>query len=70
MRKRIKRLEKQEAGLLEQARKHRIKAETLEGRKDTTRDYWLKEAERFEEQAKERAEMLEKLRKKKHERKN
>jgi hypothetical protein len=68
MSKRTKRLEKQEQGLLEQARKHRIKAETLEGRKDTTRDYWLKEAARFEEQARERAEMLEKLRKKKHDR--
>ncbi len=62
--KRIKRLEKQEKSLLEQAKKHRIKAENLEGRKDTTRAYWLGEAERFEEQAKKRAEILKKLKKK------
>jgi hypothetical protein len=62
--KRIKRLEKQEKSLLEQARKHRIKAETQIGRKDTTRAYWLGEAERFEKQAKKRAEMLKKLKEK------
>lgn len=64
MAKREKRLERQEQGLLEQARKHRIKAESKEGRKDTTKEYWLKEAKRFEEQAEERARLLEKLRKK------
>jgi hypothetical protein len=68
MSKRTKRLEKQEQGLLEQARKHRLKVETMDGRKDTTKGYWLKEAARFEEQARERADMLEKLRKKKHDR--
>jgi hypothetical protein len=62
--KRIKRLEKQEKSLLEQARKHRIKAETQIGKKDTIRAYWLGEAERFEKQAKKRAEMLKKLKEK------
>jgi len=64
MAKRTKRLEQQKQGLLEQAKRHRIKAETIEGRKDTTRDYWLKEALRFEQQAAEREALLEKLRKK------
>ena len=64
MAKREKRLEKQKQGLLEQAEKHKIKAATMQGRKDTTKDYWLKEAERFEKQAEERAELLEKIRKK------
>jgi len=67
MAKREKRLEKQEQGLLEQAEKHRIKAETLKGRKYTTKEYWLKEAERFEQRAKERAKLLENLRKSKKE---
>lgn len=62
--KRIKRLEKQEKGLLEQAIKHRIKAETEIGNKDTTRDYWLEEARRFEEQARKRARLIKKLIKK------
>ena len=61
MASREKRLKKQEEGLLKQAEKHRIKAETMQGRKDTTKDYWLGEAERFEKRARERAEMLEKL---------
>jgi len=61
MASREKRLKKQEEGLLRQAEKHRIKAETMRGRKDTTKDYWLGEAERFEKRARERAEMLEKL---------
>jgi hypothetical protein len=64
-RKRKKRLKKQEEGLLEQAQKHLIKTETEIGRKDTTKDYWLGEAERFKKQAEVRAEMLEKLQKKK-----
>lgn len=58
-----KRLKKQEKSLLEQARKHRIKAETEIGRKDTTQGYWLEEAERFEKQAEQRAKMLKKLKK-------
>jgi hypothetical protein len=64
MAKREKRLKKQEEGLLKQAEKHRIKAETMQGRKDTTKEYWLGEAERFEKRAKQRAEILKKLRKK------
>ena len=62
--KREKRLKKQEEGLLKQAEKHRIKAETMQGRKDTTKEYWLGEAERFEKRAKQRAEILKKLRRK------
>ena len=61
MASREKRLKKQEQGLLKQAEEHRIKVETMDGRKDTTKDYWLGEAERFEKRAKERAKMLEKL---------
>ncbi len=61
MASREKRLKKQEEGLLKQAEKHRIKAETMHGRKDTTKDYWLGEADRFDKRARERAEMLEKL---------
>ena len=64
MAKREKRLKRQEEGLLKQAEKHRIKAETMQGRKDTTKEYWLGEAERFEKRAKQRAEILKKLRKK------
>jgi len=70
MASREKRLKKQEDGLLKQAEKHRIKAETMQGRKDTTKDYWLGEAERFEKRARERAEMLEKLRGKEKEEDN
>jgi len=65
MDKRKKRLEKQKKGLLEQADKHRIKLETQPGNKDTTPEYWEEEIERFEKRAKQREEMLEKLRKKK-----
>jgi len=65
MAKREKRLKKQEKSLLDQAKKHKIKAEIEKGRKDTTRDYWLGEAERFELRAKQRAEILKKLKKRK-----
>ncbi|MBU4086085.1 MAG: hypothetical protein KKB21_00755 [Nanoarchaeota archaeon] len=58
---RKKRLKKQIEGLLKQQEKHIHKAETMIGRKDTTRDYWLGEAERFKRRAEERAEMLRKL---------
>ena len=51
MGKREKRLKKQEESLLKQAEKHRIKAETEKGRKDTTRRYWLEEAEDYETEA-------------------
>ena len=61
--KREKRLKKQIGSLLEQAKKHRVKAETGKGSKDTTKEYWLAEAERFEEQAKERGRMLKRLKK-------
>ncbi len=46
---------------MERAKEHRIKAETEPGRKDTTPAYWLGEAERFEEQAKDVQEILDKL---------
>jgi len=65
MGKREKRLEKQKKGLLEQAEKHKTKLETEPGNKDTTQKYWETEIERFRERAKQREEMLEKLRKKK-----
>jgi len=62
---RKKRLIKKRASLLERAEEHRIKAETEQGRKDTTPGYWIGESERFEEQAKEVDEILEKLDEKK-----
>ncbi|MEK6925977.1 MAG: hypothetical protein AABW50_01725 [Nanoarchaeota archaeon] len=62
---RKKRLVKQRESLLERAKEHRLKAETEKGRKDTTPDYWLGEAERFEEQAKKKNEILKKLDRKK-----
>jgi len=61
MSKRVKRLEEQEKSLLKQAEKHKIKAETEVGRKDTTKDYWIGEADRFEIQARKRAEIIKKL---------
>lgn len=64
MTSRKKRLIKQKESLLERAEEHRIKAKTGSGRKDTTRAYWIGEAERFEKQAKEREELLKKLKKK------
>lgn len=67
MGKRKKRLKKQEEGLLKQARKHIHKAETEIGRKDTTKDYWLGEAERFMKRAEQRAEIRKKLEGKKDE---
>jgi len=60
-RARKKRLIKKRESLLERAKEHRLKAETEPGRKDTTREYWLGEAERFEEQAKDVQKMLERL---------
>ena len=65
MDKREKRLIKQRKSLLERAKEHRIKAETEKGSKDTTSSYWLKEAENFEKQAKEKEEIIRKLQKKK-----
>ena len=65
MAKREKRLKRQEESLLKQAEEHRIKVETEPGKKDTTPAYWLSEAERYERQAEERAELLRKLKKKK-----
>lgn len=60
-RARKKRLIKKKESLLERAKEHRIKAQTESGRKDTTPTYWLGEAERFEEQAKNVQKMLDKL---------
>jgi len=62
---RKKRLIKQRESLLMRAKEHRAKAETEKVRKDTTVAYWLGEAERFEEQAKERGDILKKLERKK-----
>ena len=62
--RRKKRLIKQMKSLLERAKEHKIKAETERGSKDITPAYWLGEAERFEEQAKEKAKILKKLSKK------
>ena len=47
---RKKQLEKRKEGLKRQKEKHLKKIEELEGRKDTTKDYWRKEVERFEEE--------------------
>jgi len=58
---RKKRLIKQAGSLLKRAKEHRVKAETEKGEKDTTPGYWISEAERFEEQAREKMEMLKKL---------
>lgn len=60
-RARKKRLIKKKESLLKRAKEHIEKAETQEGSKDTTPEYWIKEARGFEEQAKEVDEMLEKL---------
>ena len=60
-RSRKKRLNKQIESLLKRAKEHRIKAETEKGEKDTTPAYWTQEAERFEEQAKEKDEIIERL---------
>jgi len=60
-RARKKRLIKKKESLLERAKEHRAKAETEPGKKDTTPSYWLGEAERFEEQAKDAQEMLDNL---------
>lgn len=54
MDKREKRLKKQEESLLKQAEIHRIKAKIQEGRLDTTKEYWLHEAENYEKEALER----------------
>lgn len=53
---------------MRQAEEHKLKIQNLEGRKDTTHDYWLKEAKRFEERAKQRLEMLKKLKENNEER--
>ena len=58
---RKKRLIKKKKSLLERAKEHRIKAETEKGKKDTTKEYWLGEAKRFEEQAEIAQEFLNKL---------
>mgnify|MGYP001585670363 FL=1 len=63
MTERKKRLIKQEIGLLRQAEKHRKKIEEEAGRKDTTHEYWRKEISEFERRARERARLLEKLKK-------
>lgn len=60
-RARKKRLAKKIESLLERAEEHRTKVETEKGNKDTTPGYWIKEAEGFEEQAKQAQEMLKKL---------
>ncbi|MCX6741725.1 MAG: hypothetical protein NTX24_00930 [Candidatus Pacearchaeota archaeon] len=64
-RSRKKRVIRQIGSLLKRAEEHRIKAETMPGEKDTTPAYWIEEAERFEQQAKEREDILKRLEKKK-----
>jgi hypothetical protein len=66
MGKRAKRLRKQEQGLLRQAKIHIRKVKTELGRKDTTRDYWLKEIEKFRRQAEKKSKLRRKLGKKRH----
>jgi hypothetical protein len=60
-RARKKRLIKKKESLLERAKDHRAKAEKEQGRKDTTPSYWLGEAKRFEEQAEDVQEIIDKL---------
>jgi hypothetical protein len=64
-RKRKKRLNKKIESLLKRAKEHRLKAKTEKASKDTTPEYWIKEAERFEDQAKNIQELLDKFQKKK-----
>jgi oligoendopeptidase F len=53
-----KQIEKRIEGLKKQRDKHLLKKATLEGRKDTTQDYWQKEIDNFEEQMRELEERL------------
>lgn len=48
--KRRKQIEKRIEGLKKQREKHLEKIETLEGRKDTTKDYWRKEVARLSDE--------------------
>jgi len=63
---RERKLIRQRESLLERAKEHRIKAETEKGGKDTTPDYWRREAERFEEQAGKKVKLIKKLSKHKN----
>ena len=63
MGKREKRLIKQIESLKAQAEKHREKIKVEKGKKDTTPEYWKTEAEEYERQAKEKEEILKRLRK-------
>lgn len=60
-RARKKRLIKKKESLLKRAREHIEKAETQKGNKDTTPEYWREEARRFEEQAGEVQDILDKI---------
>jgi len=62
-RSRKKRLIKKKVSLFERAKEHRLKAEKEPGRKDTTPKYWISEAERFEEQARDVEKIIDKLKK-------
>jgi len=48
--KRRKQIEKKIEGLEAQKEKHKQKILTLQGRKDTTHDYWQKEVDRMQEE--------------------
>lgn len=54
-----KQLKKRRKGLERQKEKHLYKLENLQGRKDTTPEYWRKEVNRFEEDIKDINEKLE-----------
>lgn len=56
--KRDKRLEKAIESLEKQKRMHLEKIATEKGRKDTTRDYWLKEVEKFEKEIEKKKKQL------------
>lgn len=57
--RREKQIEKRIIGLEKQRQKHLEKIETLEGRKDTTRDYWRKEVARLDDEIEDLEEELE-----------
>jgi len=58
--KREKRLKKALTSLEKQKQLHLKKLEQGEGRKDTTRDYWIKEIEKFEKEIKKKKKTLKK----------
>lgn len=63
LKKRRKQLEKKIKGLNKQIERHRGLVKSRRGRLDTTKDYWLKEIDKFGEEKGIAKEKLKKLRK-------